>query len=94
LIAVSTPRVRAASYLQMEHANLHHIPTPELLDAMRESLRKLDNLNLLSPDDLAMLPLKRNIEDQISKLERQSMEVASDPFTVGSLSSRVNLRKI
>jgi hypothetical protein len=62
----------------MEHANLRHIPTPELLDAMRESLRKLDNLNLLSPDDLAMLPLKRNIEDQISKLERQSMEVPND----------------
>jgi hypothetical protein len=71
-------RVHAASYVQMEHAKLRHIPTSELLDAMRESLRKLETLDLLSPNDLTMLPLKRNIEDQISKLERQSMEVPND----------------
>jgi hypothetical protein len=47
------------------------IPPPELLDAMKESLRKLDSLQLLSPDDRAILPLERNLKAQISELERQ-----------------------
>jgi hypothetical protein len=41
---------------------------------MKESLRNLDTLELLSPDDLAILPLKRNLKAQISELERQSRD--------------------
>jgi hypothetical protein len=62
--------VKAASYQGMLYAKLRHIPRSELLDAMKESLRKLSGLKLLSPDDLAILPLKRNLKAQIAELER------------------------
>jgi hypothetical protein len=55
---------------------LRHIPRSELLDAMKESLRKLSSLELLSPDDLAILPLKRNLKAQIAELERDLKLVA------------------
>jgi hypothetical protein len=57
----------------MRYAEFRHIPRSELLDAMKESLRKLSSLELLSPDDLAILPLKRNLKAQIAELERDSL---------------------
>jgi hypothetical protein len=60
----------------MRYAELRHIPRSELLDAMKESLRKLSSLELLSPDDLAILPLKRNLKAQIAELERDLKLVA------------------
>ena len=59
-----------ASYWGMGYANLRHIPRSDLLEAMKQSLRKLNNLKLLSPDDLALLPLKRNLNAQIAELEK------------------------
>jgi hypothetical protein len=56
--------------IRMGYAKLRHIPRSELLDQMKESLRKLSSLKLLSPDDLAILPLNRNLKAQIAELER------------------------
>ena len=50
---------------------MRHIPQPDLLEAMKASLRDLDNLKLLSPDDLEILDLRRNLREQIAALERQ-----------------------
>jgi len=32
---------------------MHHVSKPELLEAMKESLRNLENMKLLNPNDLA-----------------------------------------
>ena len=50
------------------------VPTADLLEAMRESLHNLENLKLLSPDDLDILDLRRNLKGQIAVLERQQSQ--------------------
>jgi hypothetical protein len=47
----------------------------ELLAAMKESLRRLNTLESLSPDDLAILPLKRNLKAQIAEMERPAKDL-------------------
>jgi hypothetical protein len=44
---------------------MRHIPKTDLLEAMKESLRDLENLKLLSPNDLEILNLRRTLKDQI-----------------------------
>ena len=54
---------------------MRHILKADLLQAMKESVRDLENLRLLSPNDLEILTLRRNLERQIAALERQLREV-------------------
>jgi len=56
-------------------AKMRHILKADLLQAMKESFRDLKNLRLLSPNDLEILTLRRNLERQIAALERQLREV-------------------
>lgn len=53
---------------------MRRIPQAELLQAMKQSLRDLDNLKLLNPNDLEILHLRRTLRDQIDRLERQQSE--------------------
>jgi len=46
----------------------------KLLEAMRESLRNLENTQLLSPNDLYILKSRHDLEAKIAKLERQGSE--------------------
>ena len=41
------------------------------LEAMKRSLRDLDQIMLVSSDDLALLDLKRALQSKITELERQ-----------------------
>jgi hypothetical protein len=50
---------------------MRHILTADLLEAMRECLRNLEHLELLSPDDLDILDLRRDLKEKIALLERQ-----------------------
>jgi hypothetical protein len=51
---------------------MRQIPRAELLDAMKEGLRDLENTQLLSPDDLDIINQKRTLRQQIAKLEKES----------------------
>ena len=53
---------------------MRHIHNTELLQAMKDSLRDLDNLKLLGPNDLEILDLRRSLKEQIAALERQQSE--------------------
>ena len=46
----------------------------KLLEVMRESLRNLENTELLSPNDLDILKSRHDLEAKIAKLERQDSE--------------------
>lgn len=54
---------------------MRHIPQADLLQAMKQSLRDLDNLKLLNPNDLEILHLRRTLRKQIDRLERQQSEL-------------------
>jgi hypothetical protein len=43
----------------------------DLLDAMKDCLRNLESVNLLSPDDLDILDEKRILRQKIDKLENE-----------------------
>ena len=43
----------------------------ELTEAMKESLRDLENLRLLNPNDREILNLRRNLKEKIAELEGQ-----------------------
>ena len=58
---------------------MRHVSKSELIEAMRESLRNLENTKLLSPDDLDILKSKHDLEAKISKLERQDSEGKKQP---------------
>ena len=53
---------------------MRHASKSELLEAMRESLRNLENTKLLSPDDLDILKSRHDLEAKIATLERQDPE--------------------
>lgn len=42
----------------------------EWLDAMKDCLRDLENIKLLSPDDLDILAQKRALREKIAELEK------------------------
>lgn len=51
-------------------ANMRHLVQPESLDAMKDCLHDLENVELLSPDDLDIIDQKRSLRQQIGELER------------------------
>lgn len=58
---------------------MRHISKAELLQAMKQSLHDLENLKLLSPNDLEILDLRRSLKERIAVLERdQSPAKAGD----------------
>lgn len=58
---------------------MRHISKAELLQAMKQSLHDLENLKLLSPNDLEILDLRRSLKERIAVLERdQSQAKACD----------------
>ena len=42
----------------------------ELLDAMKDCLRDLESVKLLSPDDLDIIAQKRTLREKIAQLEK------------------------
>jgi hypothetical protein len=53
---------------------MRQVPRAELLDAMRECLRVLENTTLLSPDDLDVLNQKRMLRQRITELEKEGAD--------------------
>jgi hypothetical protein len=52
-------------------AEMRDIPKADLLEALKQSLRDLDNVKILSPNDLEVLNLRRTLKEQIAAIERQ-----------------------
>ncbi len=50
---------------------MRHIPRAELLEALRQSLRDLEKIKLLSPDDLHIIEVRRNLKAKIAAMEAQ-----------------------
>ncbi len=50
---------------------MRHFTEPGLLDAMKDCLRDLENVKLLSPDDLDIIDEKRILRQKIAELERE-----------------------
>ena len=48
---------------------MRHPLEPELLDAMKDCLRDLENVKTLSPDDPQLERLKQNLRKKITELE-------------------------
>lgn len=62
---------------------LLEVSKPELLDAMKESLQKLEQLKLISPEDLDIIDERRILRREIDELEqecRQSRENNREPM--------------
>lgn len=52
---------------------MRQVPKADLLNALRQSLREVENLKLLSPDDLDILDLRRSLKERIAAIEGQSV---------------------
>jgi hypothetical protein len=65
-------------------AKTRHVPQADLLQAMKDSLRDLENLKLLSPADLEIVDLRRSLKERIAALERQPHEKTSDSPGTGT----------
>ena len=62
---------------------LLEVSKPELLDAMKESLQKLEQLKLISPEDLDIIDERRILRREIDELEqecRQSRDHNREPM--------------
>ena len=53
---------------------MRHFVEPGLLDAMKDCLRDLENVKLISPDDLDIVDQKRILRQQIAKLEKEDSD--------------------
>ena len=63
----------------MRYVSVHE---REMLDAMKASLRDLQNVKLLSPSDLDILSLRRELRAKIADLEkRETLADAEEDFT-------------
>lgn len=51
---------------------MRHVLRAELLDAMKDSLRDLEDLKLLSPSDVDIANQKRVLRQKIAELEKDS----------------------
>jgi hypothetical protein len=49
----------------------HVVPKPALMDAMKNCLDDLENVKLLSPDDLDIIDEKRILRRKIAELEKE-----------------------
>jgi hypothetical protein len=54
---------------------LLEVSKPELLDAMRESLQKLEQLKLISPEDLDIIDERRILRREIDELEQECRQL-------------------
>ena len=54
---------------------MRHIPKPDRLHAMKESLCDLENTKLINPNDLEILQLRRILKEQIAALERHQSQL-------------------
>ena len=54
---------------------LLEVSKPELLDAMRESLQKLEQLRLISPEDLDIIDERRILRREIDELEQECRQL-------------------
>lgn len=53
---------------------MRHFLEPGLLDAMKDCLRELENVKLLSPDDLDIIDQKRILRRKIAELEKEDSD--------------------
>jgi hypothetical protein len=53
---------------------MRHVPQPGLLDGLKQALRELENLKLLSPRDLDILDLRRTLREKILRIENQQRQ--------------------
>jgi hypothetical protein len=53
---------------------MHHVSKLELLDAMKDCLHDLENVKLISPDDLDIIDEKRILRHNIAELEREDSD--------------------
>ena len=51
-----------------------HVLKAELLESMKDCLRDLQGLKLLSPDDLKIVNQKRILRHKIAELEKESAD--------------------
>jgi hypothetical protein len=51
-----------------------HVLKPELLDAMKDCLRDLENVQLISPEDLDIIDQKRFLRQIIGELENEESD--------------------
>jgi hypothetical protein len=58
----------------MGRAKMRHFHEPDLLDALKGSLRDLENVKLISPDDLDIIDEKRILRQKIAELEREESD--------------------
>lgn len=56
----------------IESVKMRQVPKADLLDALRQSLREVENLKLISPGDLDILDLRRILKERIAAMEGQS----------------------
>jgi hypothetical protein len=57
----------------MGRAKMRHFE-PGLLRAMKDSLRDLENVELISPDDIDIIDQKRILRQKIAELEREDSD--------------------
>jgi hypothetical protein len=55
-------------------AKMRHFHQPALLGAMKDRLRDLENVKLISPDDLDIIDQKRILRQKIGELERKDSD--------------------
>jgi 1,6-anhydro-N-acetylmuramate kinase len=55
----------------VEFLAMYHVLKSELLDAMKDCLRDLENAELLSPEDLDIIDERRTLRHQIAELENE-----------------------
>ena len=50
---------------------MRHVSKHELLAAMKDCLHRIENTELISPDDLDIIDVKRILRHKIAELERE-----------------------
>jgi hypothetical protein len=60
-----------ASYVQGSAMVQVYVPRAELLEAMKGCLHDLEELKLLSPDDLDIIDERRTLRQKIAELEKE-----------------------
>lgn len=53
---------------------MRHSLGSELLGAMKDCLRDLENVKLISPDDLSIIDQKRILRQKIAELEKEDSD--------------------
>ena len=72
-----------ACCIEVGHPSMGHAPESEFLESLKKRLTELENLRLLSPDDLKIVSERRTLRGQIAELERLELappQVAAASF--------------